>query len=161
MPNVTPTFKMQSQLQTQWCWTAVATSTAAFYNSGTRHTQCEVVNAVLQLSICCCAQGSNAQCDVPHSLERAFRHVGHWRQTFHGAASWTTLDAEVRSNQPVGAQISLIGGNAHFVAVVGTGTRKDDKIVVEDPLNGRTTTKHKLFAKSAHGIWRETYFTQR
>jgi hypothetical protein len=45
------------------------------------------------------------------------------------------------------------------VAISGTGTRQDDAITVDDPADGRTTTQRRLFAKSAHGVWRETYFT--
>ena len=159
MPNVTPHFKMQTQHQRQWCWSAVATSTASFYNPKTAHTQCSVVNAILQLAICCCANSSDSQCDVPHRLDQALQHVGHLRLTTPGPANWAQLNDEIRNNRPVACQMSLIGGSAHFVAISGTGTRQNDGIVIEDPLHGRTTTKLKLFAKSAHGIWGETCFT--
>jgi hypothetical protein len=40
-------FTVHHQEQTNWCWAAVATSTAGFYESTSRWTQCEMVNAEL------------------------------------------------------------------------------------------------------------------
>lgn len=152
-------FKMQRQAQSQWCWAAVAASVAAFYNNGTSQTQCDLVNGVLGLSDCC-TNGSSANCDVPASLKDALRRVGHWASSCAGAASWQDLDLEIHAGRPVAAQISLIGGGAHFVTIVGTGTPSDTKIIVEDPTGGRSTTKLNSYAKSAHGVWRETHFSQ-
>lgn len=158
MLNLSPPFNMQRQRQSQWCWSAVATSTASFYNPNTPHTQCSVVNAILQLPICCCQNGSDIQCDVAHRLDQALQYVGHLRGRKLGAPTWTELNREIRNNRPVGVQISLLGGGAHFVAI--TGTYRNQGITVADPKEQRTTTtKLKSFAKTDHGDWRETYFT--
>lgn len=79
-----------------------------------------------------------------------------------GAPSWRELDQEIRNNRPVGAELLLIGGSAHFVAIVETGAQ--GRIVYCDPSNrggpnGRTTVRLQQLARSAHSLWRETYFT--
>ena len=159
MPNVTLQFSMQKQGQTQWCWAAVAVSTAAFYSGRTPHTQCAVVNAVLHATTCCAA-GDSPQCDVPDSLKDALMHVGHLQQTVNGAATWAAIDRELQANQPVGVLIRLIGGGGHFLAISGNGTPANQAITVEDPYQGKSVTKWKLLQKSVHGQWFETYFTQ-
>ena len=160
MPNSKLRFRLQTQAQYQWCWAAVAASTARFYDRQTAQTQCKIVNAIVSPSKCCCADGNTAECDVQESLEKALAYVGHLRACQRGALSWHAVDEEMESSNPVGVQISLISGTAHFVTIIGTGTRHNGEIIIADPENGRTTAKHKTFARSPHGVWRETYLCQ-
>jgi len=159
MPNVSLRLSMQQQAQTQWCWAAVAASIAGFYNSRSAHSQCSTVCAVLPDSSCC-ANGASPRCNVPDSLERALKYVTHWASTLQGSPTWIRIDQELSAHHPVGVLVRLLGGSGHFVAISGTGAAKSQVLTVEDPFQGRTTTTLAQYAKSAHGVWAETYFTR-
>ncbi len=151
---------MQSQAQTCWCWAAVGASVATFYNAGTAHTQCKIVNAVIS-STTCCRSGGTVTCNVPDRLEAALKHVGNWQTTSSGAEPWSSIDGELTAGHPVGVLIRLLGGSGHFLAIVGNGTSGNQLITTEDPsYHGRSTVIHSSLASSAHGVWQETYFTQ-
>ena len=40
-------FQVQAQLESEWCWAAVSTSIAHYYNPSSSVTQCQVVNQQL------------------------------------------------------------------------------------------------------------------
>jgi len=114
IPNSELRFTWQTQAQNNWCWAAVAASTAHFYDRKTTQTQCKIANAILNVSQCCCANGDSLECDVQESVEKALIHVGHLRACKRGALSWAAIENEINASNPVGAQISLISGSAHF-----------------------------------------------
>src|SRR5262249_49866891 len=60
-------FTMQHQEQTQWCWSATATSVSQYYNAASTWTQCSLVNAELGRTDCCSAPSSN-DCNQPWTL---------------------------------------------------------------------------------------------
>lgn len=63
-------FSMQHQQQLAWCWSAVGTSCALFYDSDSRWTQCKLANKSLPLPVLenCCNTPSDSKCDIPWSL---------------------------------------------------------------------------------------------
>src|SRR5262249_57800263 len=79
-------FTMQHQEQTQWCWSATATSVALYYNSLSTWTQCSLVNAELGRTDCCSAPSSN-DCNQPWTLNTALTRVGHLASFTVGSTS--------------------------------------------------------------------------
>ena len=53
-------FTVPAQQQSNWCWAAVATGVAHYYNSTSTVTQCQVVNAQLGRTDCCKNPGSTS-----------------------------------------------------------------------------------------------------
>src|SRR5204863_1759343 len=69
-------FSMQHQQQTNWCWAAVSTSVALFFNPSSGWTQCAVANGELNRNDCCGA-GASGPCNVYGYLDTALTRVGH------------------------------------------------------------------------------------
>ncbi len=63
-------FNMQHQQQLAWCWSAVSTSCALFYDSDSGWTQCKVASKSIVPSPgnCCGADASGLKCDIPWPL---------------------------------------------------------------------------------------------
>jgi hypothetical protein len=55
-------FSMQRQQQTQWCWSAVSTSTSLFYRPGSGWSQCSLVNQELGQTGHCLAGNRRVGC---------------------------------------------------------------------------------------------------
>lgn len=68
-------FTMSEQQQTNWCWSAVATSTSLYYNPSSTWTQSSLVNAELSQTNCC-QSGDSSACNQPWSLNSALKRTG-------------------------------------------------------------------------------------
>ena len=68
---------MEFQVQTNWCWAAVATSVDAYYRHGTGAPMpmCEVANSELGRTDCC-TTGAAGPCNVYGTLASALFRVG-------------------------------------------------------------------------------------
>src|SRR5262249_28827267 len=65
-------FEMQQQLQSNWCWAAVASSVAKHYDQTSGWPQCEIANQELGQT-CCCTNGGSPDCDKPWCLDLALK----------------------------------------------------------------------------------------
>jgi Papain-like cysteine protease AvrRpt2 len=154
-------FTVQKQEQTQWCWAAVSTSVARFYDGGSGWTQCQMAGQELNRSSCC-EDGSTAECNQPWYLDRALSRAG----TFAGmeAAPSTGLDpvpGEIGAGRPVCARIAWSGGGGHVVVI--EGYRQDNtRIAVEDPWYGSSDVPMSSFRGSyqGSGSWTHYYLTR-
>src|SRR5260370_26671301 len=64
-------FSVQRQLQSNWCWAAVAASIADYYDPNTTETQCTIANRCLKRTDCSTTVGRcapNSACNQPHWL---------------------------------------------------------------------------------------------
>jgi hypothetical protein len=156
-------FTLQHQLQTNWCWAAVATSAAGFFDRATTWGQCTLVNAELGQAGCC-NDGSSGACNVPWYLDRALDRTGNLKSKSSGTVPWTKIRTEIDAGRPVGARIGWRGGGGHFVVL--TGYRKAGKVEeveVQDPWTGRSSLPLDVFKtnyKNA-GTWTHTYLTRK
>src|SRR5688572_7905789 len=64
-------FQVEPQMQTQWCWAAVASSISKFYDSASAWTQCSVANAQLAKNVCCDPQAAQGECNKQSRLDQA------------------------------------------------------------------------------------------
>jgi hypothetical protein len=78
---------MQLQHQSNWCWAAVSTSVAHFYDPSSSWTQCEVANAQLGRTDCCGTSGSGA-CNVYGYLDKGLQEIGHFDHLQNGTITF-------------------------------------------------------------------------
>jgi len=159
-PVTTLPFTMQPQKQTNWCWSAVATSTSHYYESQSRWEQCGVVNEELGVATCC-DNGGDDSCNQPWYLDRALQRVGRFGAMSAEKAAWATLSQEVDARRPLCLRIGWNGGGGHFVVVSGYDTAAE-MIDVKDPFFGDSSVTYATFPDAYHtgGLWTHSYMTQ-
>lgn len=152
-------FEMQHQQQTQWCWSAVSTSTSIYYNYASAWTQCKLVNNALGQTTCC-ANGSTSACNQPWYLDRALTITGNYVSMTSSSEPITTIQSQNNATRSLGARIGWSGGGGHFVMLVGVG--KGDMIEVEDPWYGSSYLPYNTFKTNyqGSGTWTHSYFTK-
>jgi hypothetical protein len=152
-------FLMQQQQQTQWCWSAVATSTSLFFDYGSPWTQCSLANAELSQTTCCSDGGSSA-CNQPWFLDRALSETGNLASWAAGTEPLSTLQAQNWAGLPLGARIGWRGGGGHVVMLSGSGPNQ--VITVLDPWYGTSQIPYATFVNNyqGSGSWTHSYFTE-
>lgn len=155
-------FVMQKQLQTQWCWSAVATSTSIFYNSLSIWTQCLLANAALQQTTCCTNPGSSV-CNISWYLDRALGITGNLVSVVGSAAAFNDIQDQTNQGLPLGARQGWSGGGGHFMILTGVNNLNNTQMVaVEDPWYGPSYIPYNTFVSGYHGTgkWTHTYYTK-
>ena len=157
-------FTMQAQEQTQWCWSATATSVARYYNAASTWTQCSLVNAELGRSDCC-TNPSSSSCNQPWTLNTVLTRVGHLASFTGTTTTFTDLRTELDNGRPLGVRIGWSGGGGHF-NVVSCYTwhllRRGRTIQIEDPWYGTSVWDYDTFrtAYQGSGSWTHSYRTK-
>ena len=160
---------MEAQLQTNWCWAAVATSVSKYFDPlHSPWTQCEVVNRELGETTCC-QDGSTTACNRPWYLEKAMDRVQHPVQWSGGYASVSDIMDMVGLNKPLSIRIGWLSngqptGSGHFVVIDGYAIRSGTAYIdVEDPILGASTyeyTELQMKYNNGNGIWTHSYYLQ-
>lgn len=157
-------FTMQHQEQTQWCWSAVATSVAHYYNSASTWTQCTLVNAELGRTDCCTSP-SSGNCNKPWYLQNVLTRVGHLASVSGGATSFADVCTEIDNGRPLGVRIGWSGGGGHF-NILACYTRNPlfvlQSVQVEDPWYGTSVWDYDTFrtAYQGTGSWTDSFRTK-
>ena len=99
---------MQTQLQPNWCWSAVSTSVSQFYNPASAWTQCTLANAELEQTGCC-ADGSTPLCNKDWYLDRALTRTGNLQSWVGNPVALSDVEHEVNAGRPVGCAHRLVG----------------------------------------------------
>ena len=104
-------FTMQTQIQDNWCWAAVATSTSLHYNFSSGWTQCKVANKILARpsGVDCCASGSDPECDVEWCLDKALTETSNLHDVRAGAVGFPELTALLDGDRPLAARVEWAG----------------------------------------------------
>jgi hypothetical protein len=140
----------------QWCWAAVAASVADFKDHQP-HRQCVVAGTALNDPNCCVP----GNCNKPWYLSKALRAVHHYFSCSPNSISFSRVVTEIDLEQPVGVRIGWTGGGVgHFLAIVGYD-ETTEKIDLDDPRFGPSTTTIAALETSYQGLgrWTDTYFT--
>jgi hypothetical protein len=130
-------FAMQAQTQSNWCWSATATSVSHFYWWFSPWVQCTVVNAELgahrRLQLAGARGVQRAVVSRP-GLTRTNNFV-----SITGPATFQQVRNEIDAGRPVGARIGWNGGGGHFMVIYGysliAGTTYFD---IDDPIYGKS-----------------------
>lgn len=154
---------LQSQVQPNWCWSAVSTSISHFYNPASAWTQCSLANAELGETTCC-ADGSTSQCNRDWYLDRALTRTGNLQSWVGNPVTLSDVEHELNAGRPVGVRIGWAGGGGHFIVLDGysdPGTGPGF-LNVQDPIFGRTRMPYSAFRNTYHGdgTWTHTYYTR-
>lgn len=156
---------MQTQQQSEWCWAAVSTSVALYYDAASPWTQCKVVNAELGMTSCC-TNGSSAGCNQPWYLDKALSRVSHFDHWRGGTATRDEIVAEVKAGRPLGVRIGWSGGGGHFVVIDGYDEDEQEKdaniVEVRDPIYGTSRLHYDDFVShyQSSGSWTDSYWTK-
>jgi hypothetical protein len=153
-------FAMQHQQQTNWCWAAVATSVALFYDPASTWTQCTVANTELGRADCCGA-GASGACNVYGFLDTSLTTVGHLDHFTGSSSTFAAVQAEIDAGRPLCARTAWSGGGAHFLAIIGYRILQE-MLAVDDPWYGKSDVSYATFGSSyqGSGSWTHSYFTQ-
>jgi Papain-like cysteine protease AvrRpt2 len=152
-------FTVPAQLESLWCWAAVSTGIAHYYNSASTVTQCQVVNGQLGRSDCC-RNPSSSNCNVTGYLDKALTWVGHLKSEQGSAATYAATSAAVDSGQPPCIRIQWSGGGGHFIGVYGI--EPTNLLWVTDPIYGQSLVSYSTLTGGTYqgnGNWTNTYFT--
>ena len=154
-------FNMQHQQQTNWCWAAVSTSVALYYDPSSTWTQCAVANAQLGRTDCC-GSGAGSACNVYGFLDRALTTVGHLDHWSGGVASFQSIDGEIDAGRPLGIRVAWSGGGAHFLAIIGYLEDTPNYVAVDDPIYGKSDLTYDTLKTSYQGTgsWTDSYYTK-
>jgi hypothetical protein len=154
-------FQMQHQQQTNWCWAAVSTSVALYYDPASTWTQCTVANGELGRSDCCGA-GGGTSCNVYGTLNTALTRVGHLDHMDSTVASFQAVDDEIDGGRPLGIRVAWSGGGAHFLSVIGYLEGATNYVAVDDPIYGKSDLTYATLETSyqGSGTWTHSYYTQ-
>ncbi len=155
---------VQRQSETDWCWSAVATSVALFYRPHGHWTQCRVADASLGRSDCCGpARSDPSGCNQPYYLDVALAVTGHFASMRPAVLSVAEVAAEIRAGRPIGCRIEWPGGSGHFLTIVGIGRSNSGTtyIDVSDPVFLDLRIAYQSFPVQYQGgaIWTHSYLT--
>ena len=159
-------FKMQQQLQSNWCWAATAASVSDYYYL--RDTQANFQMGQEEIAKRCLSDKIVWPPDLPTfktnwagnqcwTLLEALQTVLHSAGPAQGPVLFEDVMGQIDQHCPVCCQIDV--GNGHFVALIGY--KKDTReVMVCDPLTpGNGWQLFDAFKQYGGGTWRETYFT--
>jgi hypothetical protein len=152
---------MQSQQQTEWCWSATSVSVSHFYDSGSTWTQCLLVNNALGQTTCC-NTGGTSQCNQPWYIDRALQIVKNFVSS-GSAVTPTDVDSQVNNGRPLEVGIAWSGGGGHAVVIDGyQGTGTGELLSIRDPAYGDSWVSYSTFKSSyqGSGSWDQTCYTQ-
>jgi hypothetical protein len=153
-------FAMQHQQQTNWCWAAVSTSVALFYDPASTWTQCAVANGELNRNDCC-GTGASGPCNVYGFLDSSLTRVGHLDHMTSSSSTFAQAQTEIDGGRPLCARTAWSGGGAHFLAIIGYRLL-DEMLAVDDPWYGKSDVSYATFNSSyqGSGSWTHSYFTR-
>jgi hypothetical protein len=157
-------FPMQSQEQANWCWSAVSTSVARFFDSGSQWTQCSVANTTLGETTCC-VQGDGPNCNKPWTLDSALRVVGHFRSKQSSPVGFQGVRGEIGNDRPVGIRVAWDASSAHFLVIDGWRVADSGQqyYFVSDSIFGRSIWERSRLENSYQnvGTWTHSYLLDR
>jgi hypothetical protein len=166
-------FSIQTQLESNWCWAAVAVSIYDFFAPGSgTWTQNALATTLLKQqghkSANCEEHPSGHVCNRPEPLDAALKITGNLRDKgahFNQYLSFECIQNWISAQLPLGARIVWRGGGAHFIAFDGYKvTTSGRKLVhVGDPASnanagpGFHDYEHVVEDYEQAGYWNDTY----
>lgn len=156
-------FRMQRQMHSNWCWAAVATSVALFYNPKSKWTQCGVAERYLHQRHCC-GKHVNGECNQTGHLQEVLPLVGHAAEPAYveGKIPFTRAQQEIDAGRPLGVRtLWRDGEGAHFLAIIGYH-RGLKMLTVADPIFGQSHVHYRAFSTNYRhsGRWVDSYYTK-
>jgi hypothetical protein len=165
-------FRPQRQLQSEWCWAAVAASISKHYNPDSEWCQCKLATRLTRRTKTgdkdCCGHPYTRDiahtCNQPQYLEKALRLVGRLAAPPRkGPLTFGGIQKDILAGRPVCVRIAWPGTPiGHFILIYGCRKSKSGNqwLYVEDSLYGSSTWLYSEFCRNyqyAEGRWSYTY----
>jgi Papain-like cysteine protease AvrRpt2 len=152
------------QLQTNWCWAAVASTLAGYFVRPI--SQCEVASTIVGNGVNCC-NGNEAECNQPQDLDNVLDRLNAMlpkpmeKTAFSRPMRFNEVQDAIDAGVPVCVRIEWIGGGGHFVMITGYSISESNLgwIDVCDPLFPDSTLPFEFFASHymLMGHWTHSY----
>lgn len=153
-------FPIQTQIEAEWCWAAVAASVDSYFNPTSGVPQCGIAGDVLKKDAC----GNPEASDLPATLQDALKVVDRLYGIRIGALTFDQVRQQIDAGCPVCVRIAWSGGGAHFVVISGyhlspAGVRTVD---ISDPWYPNSVRDFDQFPQGYHGggTWTATFFVK-
>lgn len=153
-------FVMEHQQQSEWCWSATATSVALYYDPISTWNQCRLVNEELDRQDCC-QNGSGSSCNEPWFLDLALTRVHRLQRVTAAKKGLAEVKSQIDAGHVLCVRIGWDGGGGHFVAIVGYDETAET-LDVRDPWFGTAyAVPYSSFPESyqSGGDWTHSYET--
>ena len=157
---------VQPQLQTEWCWAAVASSIAAFYRDAQPISQCELATQYLHMP--CCIDplpGPPPQQwdgNQSYTLDVPLQVLHHLAEPLiPDVIPFEDIVADIDAGRPICCHIAWnqdAPHDGHFNVIVGYDSHTQD-VIIRDPYAtyGESTVPYKTFQSNYHGgSWDQT-----
>ncbi|VAW70647.1 hypothetical protein MNBD_GAMMA09-3627 [hydrothermal vent metagenome] len=156
---------VQQQQKAHWCWAALASSLADYYQTGD-WTQEQIAleiadrDSLLDKKMITITRGNT---NVNTTLDKALRVsrcLSHWSP---GKPSFERIQFEINLGRPLCMRIEWHAGDAHYAMLNGYDA-KNRYVLVKDPLHGDSRQAYKEFPRNYNncgGVWTETYWTDK
>jgi len=160
--NVLTKLVVDEQKQDEWCWAAVATGIAHFYDEASQITQCNVVDLKLPRRNCC-ARGASLSCDLPAKLEDVLPLVRHFQPPVKPPIEPPDVKVQIQAQHPICVRVAF-GTQGHFAVIKGYDDNpKFDslQLLISDPEYGEHWHPFTIFqsAYQGKGKWTHTFLT--
>lgn len=159
---------MAVQLESNWCWAAVAVAVNCLFSPESEVQQCGIAQPVLTTekqigaAVDCCANPE--LCNIPALLQDALTLCGNLNKVEHGFLAFAGVTAELDANRPVGVRIQWSNGGGHFLLIDGYREFNSgaQQVHVADPFYGPSYVLYGNFVNSYQddGVWTDTFFLQ-
>jgi len=154
----------QAQLETNWCWAAVASSISQYVSVA--FSQCEIVNQQVGRTDCC-INPSSSNCNQSGYLDQALQFVNCFAYEEDQASSYTEVRGALLTNLPPCIRIGWSGGGGHFIIIKGLDPNGSAapaafSLLVSDPIYGDSWVTYEALTNGLYqgsGTWTNTYFT--
>jgi hypothetical protein len=161
---VSLTFLVQDQLQTHWCWAAVASSVSLHYDPSSTWTQCALASAEFAPADCC-KDGAAKTCDQAWALNKALMRTGNLQFALGPSLAMSDICDQLRANRPIGICVLWKNGGAHFLAIRGAYVDRQgvDRLLLTDPVYGPSDCPVAVLSgyyQTDRGTWHDTYLTR-
>ncbi|WP_309644789.1 papain-like cysteine protease family protein [Phenylobacterium sp.] len=156
-------FRVDPQTQDQWCWAAVSSSVARFFDGNTAWTQCRVASAEFPPTNCC-GPAASGPCNRWWFLERALGRTANLRSFTTGPADPALVEGELTGGAPLGIRVQWKDGTGHFLVIAGIDMgMTPPRVTVTDPIFGVSVLPFTALSgqyQQGQGVWTHTYATQ-
>jgi hypothetical protein len=157
--------KVEQQLKSRWCWAAIASAVASWYQT-MRIGQVQVVDSLLadvNAGKGLYTKEELLERNVNFKLDVALKFVHCFSHWTIGKPAFERVQFEINQGRPLGVRLEWFKGGAHYILVNGYNDQ-DGSIMIEDPLHGPHVLDFNRFPanyRESGAVWTETFFTNK
>ncbi|WP_087750578.1 papain-like cysteine protease family protein [Paraburkholderia caledonica] len=163
-PFRTVPISIEHQLQSEWCWAAVAVAINALLPRSPGMTQCTIASQMTGGD--CCNDGESDICNQPKDLADVLHLMGFDVQ-IGDVKSVEELADRIARKCAVAVRVSWPDGSGHFLLVTGVEDVQNlteiKDILIADPIYGSGVCSYQDLQTDylkQGGIWSNTYFPE-